>query len=309
MKYSSLAFIITGNFNNKYRGPYLRLNEFLSHLNLDDFNNCDIDVYIPSIINRKSNFYYKNKNINVIQISPKIIDFYFFFKFLIFNQLPLQSIIYFRNELVNALKKYDKIHLITSRVYLNVKGKYENKTSIDFIDSLALNMNRYKRVSKNFLMKFLYKFEANRMKKFEKEISYNINNSIIISKFDRNFINRNIEIIEGFCHVPDKIETNYPNKINKKYFCFSGNLKYKSNITAIKFFINEIYPHLEKEIKDSFYIIGKTPSSNFDKFIKKNDIKFLYDVKNIYPFLRDAHFTIAPMKDGSGQNKLLTLLH
>ena len=47
MKYSSLAFIITGNFNNKYRGPYLRLNEFLSHLNLDDFNNCDIDVYIP----------------------------------------------------------------------------------------------------------------------------------------------------------------------------------------------------------------------------------------------------------------------
>ena len=127
MKYSSLAFIITGNFNNKYRGPYLRLNEFLSHLNLDDFNNCDIDVYIPSIINRKSNFYYKNKNINVIQISPKIIDFYFFFKFLIFNQLPLQSIIYFRNELVNALKKYDKIHLITSRVYLNVKGKYENR--------------------------------------------------------------------------------------------------------------------------------------------------------------------------------------
>lgn len=307
MTKKNLAILLNGDLKNKNRGPYLRLVEYLNSIITNHYDKLSIEILVPSLFTKKDFLLVNNSKINIHYSKITFFDFFKIFSLVFFKKYPLQSSIFYRKSIKSVNYKYDYVHLITSRLFCNIENTNYNKVSIDYIDSLALNNNRYKRVAKFRLLKFFYKIESLRLYNLEKSISSKLKHKIIISNFDRRFLKINANIVQGFSHIPNTLTCK--NKINKKFFCFTGNLKYKSNVSAILFFINKIYPYLESDIQESFYIIGKSPNNSLIRFLKKKNINTLYDVKDIYCYIKNSHFTIAPMIDVSGQkNKIIDSL-
>ena len=113
-----------------------------------------------------------------------------------FNFAPFQSLLYFDEKIQRMISrdfdfKYDllQIHLLRLSPY---SAKIHSKKKIlDLTDSLILSYNRAKRYKKlNFLMRFIYMLELNRIYKFKKEKLEIFNLITFVSNYDKKFIER-----------------------------------------------------------------------------------------------------------------------
>ena len=210
-------------------------------------------------------------------------------------------------------KKYDVIyfHLIRSAQYLNVdrgSNNYKSLKVLDFTDAVSLYLSRFADVERNIFKKLVIKFEAKRIKSYEK-IAENFNTVFICSVKDKNYLisqglNANIKMLNN------GIDTDYFKPTNVDYrknrIIFTGNMPYYANYDAAIYFTKEIFPKILKEIPEAeFYIVGQKPPLKIKSLSSKNIFVtgFVPDIKTEY--LKSA-VNVAPMRFGAGTlNKVL----
>ncbi len=230
----------------------------------------------------------------------------------VFSSLPFQTAFYFnpkiKKEILNKIDEYkpDVIYCQLIRTAEYVKDINHVPKVLDYVDIISKGLER--RIFKsNFFMKLLIKIELKRVKNYEKKLFELFDNSIIISKEDRNYMP--FDKKEDVKVIPNGIDMDYyfPMESEKTYdLFFSGNLNYPPNIDAAVFITKKILPLLLKQKPNiKILIAGASPSRKILSLASENVIVkgWIDDIREYY---KKARIFIAPMQIGTGlQNKLL----
>ena len=114
-----------------------------------------------------------------------------------------------------------------------------------------------------------------------------------------------ITVINNYVDIPEQTRICRHKKDN--VIIFLGKMDYEPNITAVKYFADEIFPSLKLANPDlEFIIVGARPTSEILALNKRIGIKVTGFVESTEPFFQDATIVIAPMLSGAGvQNKII----
>ena len=180
---------------------------------------------------------------------------------------------------------------------------------LDYMDALGLGMEKRADLS-SFPLRWLYRLEAGRVKRYEKALSVQFNALSVITSADAEALDLPVE------HAPLEIVAN---GIDTTYFVISrqdeqafdigfvGNLGYLPNIGAVRFLINEIQPAFQKHAGYELKILlsGARPSAEVLSFSsdKMKVVSWVDDIRTSYWKMK---ILVAPIFYGTGQqNKIL----
>jgi glycosyltransferase involved in cell wall biosynthesis len=227
----------------------------------------------------------------------------------LFNGMPFQIAWFFSRKIQSIIKeihteiKPDHIYCQLPRMveYAKVLG---TERSLDYMDCFGIGMQRRASVATG-LVSWLYKLEAERMLQYEKVISHDFKNLMIISDQDKKQFkfDKASEIIV----VPNGIDKTffYPAlEVEKEYdVVFIGNMAYLPNIEAAEYLVRRILPFCKRAIK--VLIAGASPSARVRNLASEHvTIKgWVDDIRTAYT---SGKLFVAPMFSGTGQqNKIL----
>jgi polysaccharide biosynthesis protein PslH len=174
--------------------------------------------------------------------------------------------------------------------------------SLDYMDALSAGAEKRQEKS-SFLLKFLFKEEAKRLKKYEQTIYPYFQYHTIISSQDKEKLQLPIQII------PNGVDTEKfkPIDLTKKYdIVFTGNMSYPPNVDSAIYLAKEILPLLLKDFPAiNILISGANPVQKVKNLTNKY-ITVSGWVEDISLSYAESKIFVAPMRIGSGlQNKLL----
>ena len=87
---------------------------------------------------------------------------------------------------------------------------------------------------------------------------------------------------------------------NRKDILFVGGFQHLPNIDAVKFFANEVMPHLRKKLPDiKFIVVGSNPTKEIYD-LKSADIEILGFVEELPPLFDQTKVAVAPLRYGAG---------
>lgn len=248
--------------------------------------------------------------VEFIKLSKWKIPFNLFFAF--FSNTPFQVAYFYQKKaqrkidaLIQSFKP-DFIYAQLIRTSEYVKHYYTYSKTIDYMDSFSKGMER-RAENSSFFPRLVLDSEARRLLRYENLIFDYFDNHTIISEQDREQIwhenRKNIAII------PNGLDSEFfhPKEQEKKYdLLFSGNMSYVPNVDAALYLANEIFPLVQKEIKEcKLLIAGATPHAKIAA-LRSEAIHvsgWMDDIREAY---WDSKVFVAPLRLGSGlQNKLL----
>ncbi|MBI4092083.1 MAG: glycosyltransferase [Candidatus Levybacteria bacterium] len=151
----------------------------------------------------------------------------------------------------------------------------------------------------NFLLKPLFRFQADKIREEEISLLKKADLCIAVSDADATIIKKYVdecEVIRNGVDI-DEFKFNSPKAKKGTKLLFVGNFTYFPNVDAINFFYNEIFKNLPGDIR--LTIIGKKV-----KTLKFGD--FRIEKKDFTPRIQDAYeesdLVVAPVRLGGGTN-------
>lgn len=271
------------------------------------------EVHLVTVTNEKLDEETKNileqhtKTYKVFEKSK--LDFIFSTSKIFFNKEPLQVNYYYFKDAQNYIddisKEVDCIIstlIRTSKYAINI----DKPKIFDMADSLAQNYKKSLPNVKSLFWKSIYKFESNRLVKYEKYTIEKFNKTFL---FNREEI-KHFDILDKLKFIPHGVNEEllsyekFDNKY-KNYVAFFGKMDYQPNIDAAVWFVENVLEKLAKDIK--FIIVGGKPTQKVLNFSKKYDnVEVTGFVDDPYKILKSCMCVIAPMQTGAGiQNKIL----
>jgi glycosyltransferase involved in cell wall biosynthesis len=164
-----------------------------------------------------------------------------------------------------------------------------------------------KEAERNYLIKYYFNVEANRLKKFEEELKY-ADRVFAISKSDYEYLRQSYESIE-FVSAFHSNQTVTSKAGKGDYILYHGNLGVVENNQAALFTVKKIAANL----KLPFIIAGKNPTDALKKEVKKhNHIQLIENptFEKIADLLANAHINFLTTFQNTGiKLKLLNSLY
>lgn len=170
----------------------------------------------------------------------------------------------------------------------------------------ALIWKRLAETSGNFVKRWYFTLQWNRLREFEKIGSGYFDGVICVSEEDRRLMKEDYGLNNILGSVPTGVDVDYFTPKNrapeKNLIVFVGSMDWMPNIDATHFFVNEIYPKIKKikpEIK--FAIVGRKPVDSIRALGKKdNSIIVTGTVNDVRPWLDRAQAMVVPLRAGGG---------
>jgi len=225
------------------------------------------------------------------------------------NNLPLQVNYYYFKDIQEYINQiYEDYNLIFANLIRTAKYvmRLNKPKIIDIADSIGQNYLRsYKRTSSLF-WKLIYKFEAERLLKFEEKCIDSFDKSLFFNIEEMKFFNKPEKTI-WIPHGVNESLLNY-NKMDRKYrncITFFGKMDVQHNIDAVLWFVKNVFLKINKSIK--LIIVGANPTREVKKLeTKYKNIKVTGYVEDPYLIIKSSLCSIAPLQTGGGiQNKIL----
>jgi len=167
----------------------------------------------------------------------------------------------------------------------------ENIESLLYEDFLKNSKNPVKKVALSYQVKRFKKEEEDMIKKADLSIAVTQDEANYISKIS----NKKCEVVENAVSVNDlKFEFN---KNSNNRILFVGNFTYIPNVAALKYFLKNVMPLLDKKIK--LTVIGR----RVKEFVTKDErIEALEYVEDLISEYRKSDLMVFPIKIGGGTN-------
>lgn len=244
----------------------------------------------------------------------KLHQYFYAVKAFLFHRQPAQVGYFYHKKIKNWLNQnirtYNKVFCIHIRMSNYVADYTDIYKIIDCVDAMTLNY--YNRIGKTKgVFKLINALEYKRLKTYEANMYDKFDKTIVISERDSNYLQYELKIK----HIPSVIplysrnlgdqDTNYNSDILS--IAFIGKMDYEPNISAVQYFLEDIYPLIKKAYPLLiFNIIGGSPTKKVKKWENIKGVNVLGFVENPVPILQNARFIIAPMISGSGlQTKII----
>ena len=240
---------------------------------------------------------------------------FYVFKSLILFQ-PLQFGLFFSKKMKKFISSradnYDLIFFYHIRSAQYLPKSFKGKKIIEMGDLYSSNyLQSFDNLNLFNPLKYVYLLESLLVKKVERNIFTKFDKIILFSKdeikkVDKLFIKKIIHINVSI----EKIKKKYIFSNKNKKILFIGNLKYLPNSLAIKNFIKNILPKLEKKIPDvSLEVIGDMNKINKVFLSMHKNVKFLGLQKNIDKYIKGSFCGLANLTIATGiQGKVLSYM-
>lgn len=229
-----------------------------------------------------------------------------------FKGLPFQIGYFYEKSIHQQLKAIikkenpDHIYAQLIRVASYLQG-IETPKTIDYMDAFSLGTKRWSDQAA-FWLKPILRREAKALAKYEATVFKQFDHHTIISAQDRDLLQfeskHQIEVIEN------GVDTDFfkPNsQIEKKYdIAFVGNMGYRPNVEAVRYFSKEILPLLLPKYPNIKVLIAGARPTAFVKNLASEHITVSGWIEDIRTAYASAKMIAAPLFIGSGQqNKIL----
>ncbi len=227
-----------------------------------------------------------------------------------FSSLPFQSIYFYNQRIAKTLEQYnsaeqpDKIVFQLVRTTEYAKLFKRSNCIIDLMDCFSYHYFLRSKYS-TFLYHWFYDCEYRRIKKYEIGLVKKFKDIIIISEKDKALLPGNKSKVHV---VGNGVESSSVHLKGAKTtdLLFLGNLRYRPNIEAATFILNEIFPLLIRTDPGiSITIAGIDAKKKLGLPANKN-LVILENIADTLPVFNEARVFVAPMFLSTGvQNKIL----
>ena len=301
-----ILFISTRDpYSGRYSGDVIGSNKIINVLNKK--NILDVVCFGEKPLAKKNVFKFK-KPFFLIRI-------FYVIKSLILLQ-PLQFGLFFSKEMERFISSiadnYDIIFFYHIRSSQYLPKNFKGEKIIEMGDLYSSNyLQTFNNLSLFNPLKYVYLLESALVKKVEINIFKKFDKVILFSKNEIKKINK--IFIKKIIHINisiDKIKKKYIFSSKNKKILFIGNLKYLPNKLAIKNFIKNTLPKLEKKIPGvNLEVIGDISKINKVLLSSHKRVKFLGVEKNIDKFIKGSFCGLANLTISTGmQGKILSYM-
>lgn len=215
----------------------------------------------------------------------------------------------YRESVRKALadKRYDAIHFDTESLaqYSDLTGSIPCALNHHNIESAMLL--RRAEIEHNPARRFYFRQEGTRLARYERSVARRFSSHLVCSELDA----------DRLVEMTGPVKTHViPNGVDLSYFkpslrardhrprslIFVGGLTWYPNTSAVRFFLNEVWPLLVKQYPDAvFDIVGRSPPQHFTELAARDPrVRVHGFVDEMRPMLDSAAVYICPIFDGGG---------
>jgi glycosyltransferase involved in cell wall biosynthesis len=167
-----------------------------------------------------------------------------------------------------------------------------------------------------FYLKPLYMLEQRRIKQYEAGIVRDFEHTLAVTDIDRELLLQAIrstspddekETARRISTIPIAVDTKDLQPAARKPGSMNiltlGTLHYPPNADGIRWFFNEVFPKVRRELPNAtLTIIGKNPPADFIHLAAQNPglIEVTGYVEDLQPYFARAALTVVPVRAGSG---------
>ncbi len=189
---------------------------------------------------------------------------------------------------------------------VNVPPRLPIKTLLFQHNVEALIWQRHYEVAGNPVKKAYFKFQWDRMKRFEAEACRSFDWVVAVSDEDAQMMKREYGA-EKVSHVPTGVDTEYfkqtaePENAGHE-IVFTGSMDWLPNEDGINWFASAIFPRVKQEIPDAtLTVVGRNPSPALLSLADSdNSITVTGRVPDVRPFMNRASVYVVPIRIGGG---------
>lgn len=234
----------------------------------------------------------------------------------IFNDKPFIVEYFYSKDMqriVDELLKKEHFDIITGymiRIAPYLEKHQEKNIIIDFVDAVSMMYWRRIKNVNSLWDKLKIGFEYLKVKKYEKKCAEIFKHQTVISKFDKDYIER-FASKSKISIIGNGVDTEYfyPIKSQKSNeICFVGSMQYIPNSEAAIYFATKIFPLIKTEIPDAkFKIIGANPRQELYEATKNIiGVEITGKVDDVREYMKDCLVSVCPVHIAGGvQNKIL----
>ncbi len=213
----------------------------------------------------------------------------------------------FSEKLLKIIDQYELVIVDHAIMFQYLSITYKGKIILHQHNAEYLMWERYAEIEQNKIKKLLLKFEAQRLKAYEKDICKR-SDAILAAPND-------IELLSELGIDKNKFYITY-HLGNEDYdgfpaleytaaenaLMYVGTLSWEANVQGLVWFIDNGWDKLKEKMPDlKLYIIGKNPDIRIVNAVKlKDGIVLTGFVENLETYFKRSKIFIAPLQFGSG---------
>lgn len=239
------------------------------------------------------------------------LDFYIRLFFNIFSLLPFIVSEYhtssYRNRMATllSLNDYDLIHCEISPYAIFLSNQL-GIPSVGVSHNIEAEIwHRYLMNESNPFRKLYILLQWKKIASFESKYLQNLKICVAVSERDSRYLMQeyNVRKVATVSNGVD-IDYFYPKEtdIIRNNLVFSGSMDWRPNQDAVKYFIENIWHLIQKQLSDvSFTVVGREPPLWLKELVRNvMNMELTGTVDDVRPYINRAHLYIVPLRIGGG---------
>jgi glycosyltransferase involved in cell wall biosynthesis len=211
-----------------------------------------------------------------------------------------------RNQVLELLQqeRFDAIVCDTIDSIIHLPADADVPVIVNNHNVEHLILERYLPHEHNPAKKLYGWLEAKKLRRWEAQACSRGRMVWVCSGFDR-------EVLQQLCPgvhfevVPNAIDTDsyVPSAaaVREPVVLYSGGMDWYPNRDAVKFFVHEVLPGLERQVPNvQFVVAGRAPSADFRRRVECRNVTFTGTVPDMRPEIARAAVCVVPLRIGSG---------
>jgi sugar transferase (PEP-CTERM/EpsH1 system associated) len=215
-----------------------------------------------------------------------------------------------------ASKKIDRVLVFSSAMAQYADDYCGARRVVDFCDVDSDKWRQYAD-KKSFPMNWLYRYEADQLLRYERQVAREYDASLFVSAPEADLFRQLApESTAKIGHFNNGVDTDYfspeqayasPYAPGERALVFTGAMDYWPNVDAVQWFAAEVFPQLRARVPDlRFYIVGARPSPAVQALAQQDGVVVTGTVPDVRPYIAHAAVAVAPLRIARGiQNKVL----
>lgn len=226
---------------------------------------------------------------------------------------PLQIAYYqseaFSRRIQALLREHDicLAHLVRTGHYVR---QAKIPVVLEMTDAISMNYMRVRELKKvRGLRSWIYRFEAERLLRYERSAIVGFDLVTLVSTFDRDFLlnGRKVDNVLVCSNGVDQQTLPFRDrKISEPVLAFIGNMYSIQNLDACFYFAEEILPRVRERLPCRFRVVGRIRTADARRLSVIDGVEVLGNVASVSDAVGNARVAVAPVRLGAGvQNKVL----
>jgi sugar transferase (PEP-CTERM/EpsH1 system associated) len=215
-----------------------------------------------------------------------------------------------------ARHKIERVLVFSSAMAQYADACPQARRVVDFCDVDSDKWRQYAD-KKSFPMSWLYRYEANQLLRYERQVARDYDASLFVSAPEADLFRQLApESTAKIGHFNNGVDTDYfspelahasPYAAGERALVFTGAMDYWPNVDAVEWFARDVFPELRARFADlRFYIVGARPSPAVQALAEQAGVVVTGTVPDVRPYIAHAAVAVAPLRIARGiQNKVL----